>query len=90
MRQELITIRVYRANPDDLGIQDVPYPGLDLAAAEEAALLRLKTARDDPRYQGRDAPIYTDLVREDGSLAVKFRMTQTAGIELVYKADNHT
>ncbi|MER9140311.1 hypothetical protein NKI20_29360 [Mesorhizobium sp. M0830] len=84
-RPEVLLIKCYRQNYDDVGLPDVPQPGSPLEEAKQVATERLfNHFKSDIFRRGRQ-PHTADLVGEDGRIVARFqvRAKSSGGEEVI-------
>jgi hypothetical protein len=74
-RPEVLVIKVFRSNPDDVGIGDAHVPGDDLTVAEQTTARRLEGYFSAGHIPARKKPTQARLLGQDGRIIAEFRMT---------------
>ena len=81
MRPEIYMIRLYRVTPGDVGIRDLPlFEGEDLEAAAGECLLSYFT---DQRQPARERPHHADVVRENGTVAMRLMVNVQGHVQRI-------
>ena len=71
----ILTIRIYRSAPGDLGISDAQMPASPREAAIRTAMSRLKALFDDNERPGDQKPHWAELVNDDDVVVELIQMT---------------
>ncbi len=86
MKPEILTIKLFRTEPGDIGICDVSCPNESLAEAQRITTEQLESCSSDPQRRSQDKPTKAYLVGEDDRLIAEYRITPQ-GAEIVLRGD---
>ncbi len=86
MKPKILTIKLFRTEPGDVGICDVSCPSENLAEAQRITTERLESYSDDPQRRSQDKPTKAYLIGEDDRLIAEYRITPQ-GAEIVLRGD---
>ena len=86
MKPEILTIKLFRTEPGDIGICDVSCPNESLAEAQRITTEQLESCSSDPQRRSQDKPTKAYLVGEDDRLTAEYRIT-LQGAEIVLRGD---
>ena len=86
MKPEVLTIKLFRTEPGDVGICDVSCPNETLAEAQRITTERLESFSNDPQRRSEEKPTKAYLIGEDDRLIAEYRITPQ-GAEIVLRGD---
>jgi hypothetical protein len=70
----IVTIRLYRSEPGDLGSPEITTPSQPPEAAMTLAMSRLKASAEDRWTPAHQRPAWADVVTKDGTVLAEFTM----------------
>ncbi len=81
---EVLTIKLFRAEPGDVGIPDVSCSVESITEAQRLAAEQLEGASSDPQRKSQDKPTKAYLIGEGQRLVAEYRITPQ-GAEIVLR-----
>ncbi len=83
-RPELLTIKLFRTEPGDVGISDIFCSSDSITEAQRLTAEQLESASNDPQRKSQDKPTKAYLIGEDQQLIAEYRITPQ-GAEIVIR-----
>ena len=81
---EVLTIKLFRTEPGDVGIPDISCSGESSTEAQRLTAEQLEGASNDPQRKSQDKPTKAYLIGEDQRLVAEYRITPQ-GAEMVLR-----
>jgi hypothetical protein len=83
-KPEILTVKLFRTEPGDVGILDVFYSGKSITEAQRLTVEGLEDASNDPQRESQDKPTKAYLIGEDKRLIAEYHITPQ-GAEIVLR-----
>ncbi len=83
-KPEILTVKLFRTEPGDVGILDVFYSGKSITEAQRLTVEGLEDASNDPQRESQDKPTKAHLIGEDKRLIAEYHITPQ-GAEIVIR-----
>ncbi len=83
-KPEILTVKLFRTEPGDVGIPDVFYSGKSITEAQRLTVEGLEGASNDPKRESQHKPTKAYLIGEDKRLIAEYHITPQ-GAEIVLR-----
>ncbi len=83
-KPEILTVKLFRTEPGDVGILDVFYSGESIIEAQRLTAERSEGIFNDPQRKSQDKPTKAYLIGEDKRLIAEYHITPQ-GAEIVIR-----